>query len=326
MTDAIRAEGLVKEFKGKTALAGVDLVARSGAVLGVLGPNGSGKTTTVRILATLLRPDAGHAAVGGFDVVKRPHDVRRLIGLTGQYAAVDADLSGTQNLVLIARLLGYSRPDARARAAELMERFRLADAAERAAKTYSGGMRRRLDLAASLVGRPSLLFLDEPTTGLDPHSRNELWEVVRELVQDDVTVLLTTQYLEEADQLADDIMVLDHGKVISRGTPDELKMRAGSQVLQVSPVEPGLLPRVAAIVEAVSGSEVRSGESTASASVTDPAVLPEVVRRLDDGGIAVAELTLRKPSLDEVFLALTGRPADDVPAADPAASPERTTA
>ncbi|MFC3997752.1 ATP-binding cassette domain-containing protein [Nocardiopsis sediminis] len=326
MTDAIRAEGLVKEFKGKAALAGVDLVARSGAVLGVLGPNGSGKTTTVRILASLLRPDAGHATVGGFDVVKRPHDVRRLIGLTGQYAAVDADLSGTQNLLLIARLLGFSRGDARARAAELMERFRLTDAAERAAKTYSGGMRRRLDLAASLVGRPSLLFLDEPTTGLDPHSRNELWEVVRELVQDDVTVLLTTQYLEEADQLADDIVVLDHGKVISRGTPDELKMRAGSQVLQVRPMEPGLLPRVAAIVEAVSGSEVRSGESTASASVTDPAVLPEVVRRLDDSGIAVAELTLRKPSLDEVFLALTGRPADDIPAADSAASPERTKA
>src|SRR5690606_38146210 len=233
MTDAIRAEGLVKRFKEQTALAGVDLVARRGAVLGVLGPNGSGKTTTVRILATLLRPDGGHAEVDGLDVVRNPHEVRRKIGLTGQYAAVDQDLSGTQNLMLIARLLGFSRRGARARAAELLGRFSLTDAADRPAKTYSGGMRRRLDLAASLVGRPSLLYLDEPTTGLDPHSRNELWDVVRGLVDDGVTVLLTTQYLEEADQLADDIVVLDHGRVISRGTPDELKAQAGSQVLQV---------------------------------------------------------------------------------------------
>ncbi|WP_067974180.1 ATP-binding cassette domain-containing protein [Nocardiopsis trehalosi] len=324
MTDAIRAEGLVKHFKGSTALAGVDLVAREGAVLGVLGPNGSGKTTTVRILATLLRPDGGRAEVGGFDVVRRPHEVRRLIGLTGQYAAVDADLSGTQNLTLIARLLGYSRGDARARAAELLERFGLTDAAERAAKTYSGGMRRRLDLAASLVGRPSLLYLDEPTTGLDPHSRNELWDVVRELVGDGVTVLLTTQYLEEADQLADDIIVLDHGKVISRGTPDELKERAGAQVLQVRPADPARLDRAAAVVEAVTRSEVRSADGGASASVTDPAVMPEVVRRLDEEGIAVAELTLRRPSLDEVFLAITGRPADDAPADGTEAAPERT--
>ncbi|WP_017540588.1 daunorubicin resistance protein DrrA family ABC transporter ATP-binding protein [Nocardiopsis halophila] len=327
MTDAIRAEGLVKRFKGTTALDGVDLVARAGAVLGVLGPNGSGKTTTVRILATLLAPDGGHATVGGHDVVREPHEVRRTIGLTGQYAAVDQDLTGSQNLVLIARLLGYSRAGARARAAELLARFSLSEAADRPAKTYSGGMRRRLDLAASLVGRPSLLYLDEPTTGLDPHSRNELWEVVRGLVDDGVTVLLTTQYLEEADQLADDIAVLDHGKVISRGTPDELKARAGAQVLQVQPVHGAELERAGGIVEQVTGSEVRTAERTASASVTDPAVMPEVVRRLDDAGIAVAELNLRKPSLDEVFLALTGHPADDAPGgADGAAPAERTNA
>ncbi|MDA2808871.1 ATP-binding cassette domain-containing protein [Nocardiopsis suaedae] len=325
MTDAIRAEGLVKRFKGTTALDGVDLVARAGAVLGVLGPNGSGKTTTVRILATLLTPDGGRATVGGHDVVRAPHEVRRTIGLTGQYAAVDQDLTGTQNLVLIARLLGYSRAGARTRAAELLARFSLSDAADRPAKTYSGGMRRRLDLAASLVGRPSLLYLDEPTTGLDPHSRNELWDVVRALTDDGVTVLLTTQYLEEADQLADDIAVLDHGKVISRGTPDELKARAGAQVLQVQPLHAGQLERVGGIVEQVTGSEVRTNERTASASVTDPAVMPEVVRRLDDAGISVAELNLRKPSLDEVFLALTGRPAEDTTGgADGAAPAERT--
>ncbi|QBI54749.1 ATP-binding cassette domain-containing protein [Streptomonospora litoralis] len=314
MTDAIRAEGLVKRFKGETALGGVDLAARTGAVLGVLGPNGSGKTTTVRILSTLLRPDAGHATVAGHDVMREPHLVRRRIGLTGQYAAVDEDLTGTQNLVLIARLLGFSRASARARSAELMERFALTFAADRAVKTYSGGMRRRLDLAASLVGRPALLYLDEPTTGLDPHSRNELWDVVRTLVHDGVTVLLTTQYLEEADQLADDIAVLDRGEVISRGTPDELKARAGAQVLQVRPLEAARLERVGRIVEAVTGSEVRSGEGAANASVTDTTVMPEVVRRLDEEEIAVAELTLRRPSLDEVFLALTGHTAETVPA------------
>ncbi|MUL43552.1 ATP-binding cassette domain-containing protein [Streptomonospora sp. PA3] len=327
MTDAIRAEGLVKRFKGQTALGGVDLTARTGAVLGVLGPNGSGKTTTVRILATLLQPDSGHAVVGGYDVVREPHQVRRQIGLTGQYAAVDEDLTGTQNLVLIARLLGFSRSAAKVRAGELMDRFALAFAADRPVKTYSGGMRRRLDLAASLVGRPSLLYLDEPTTGLDPHSRNELWDVVRTLVDDGVTVLLTTQYLEEADQLADDIAVLDRGEVISRGTPDELKARAGSQVLQVRPLESARLEQVGRIVEDVTGSEVRSGEGAANASVTDTTVMPEVVRRLDDEGIAVAELALRRPSLDEVFLALTGHTAENVPdsgGAAGAAETERT--
>ncbi|WP_047869060.1 ATP-binding cassette domain-containing protein [Nocardiopsis sp. RV163] len=311
MTDAIRAEGLVKQFKGKRALDGVDLRAGAGAVLGVLGPNGSGKTTTVRILATLLRPDEGHAEVGGFDVARQPHEVRRLIGLTGQYAAVDADLTGTQNLVLIARLLGFDRAGARARSAELMERFGLSDAADRPAKTYSGGMRRRLDLAASLVGRPSLLYLDEPTTGLDPHSRNGLWDVVRGLVDDGVTVLLTTQYLEEADQLADDLMVLDHGRVISEGTPEELKSRAGNQVLEVRTVETGELSLATRIIEAVTSTPVSSDGLLASVAVTDSAVLPEVVRRLDEQGVAVAELSLRKPSLDEVFLALTGHAAEE---------------
>ncbi|GLU49052.1 ATP-binding cassette domain-containing protein [Nocardiopsis ansamitocini] len=324
MTNAIRAEGLVKRFKGKAALAGVDLVARAGAVLGVLGPNGSGKTTTVRILSTLLRPDEGHALVGGFDVVRQPHQVRRLIGLTGQYAAVDQELTGVQNLMLIARLLGYSRPDARLRTAELLERFALTDAGDRTAKTYSGGMRRRLDLAASLVGRPSVLYLDEPTTGLDPHSRNELWDVVRGLVDEGVTVLLTTQYLEEADQLADDIMVLDHGKVIATGTPEELKGRAGHQVLQLQTVRPEQAQTAAAIVAEVTGAEARLTEHGVGASVTDPGTMPEVVRRLDAAQIGVAELSLRKPSLDEVFLAITGRTAAPERADAPIDSPERT--
>ena len=310
MTDAIRAEGLVKAFKGKRALDGVDLTARTGAVLGVLGPNGSGKTTTVRILSTLLRPDEGHATVGGFDVLRQPHEVRRQIGLTGQYAAVDAELTGTQNLVLIARLLGFDRAQARVRSAELLERFGLADAGGRPAKTYSGGMRRRLDLAASLVGRPGLLYLDEPTTGLDPHSRNGLWDVVRGLVNDGVTVLLTTQYLEEADQLADDIMVLDHGRVISQGTPEELKNQAGDQVLELRTVDGGQLALAAKIVETVTGAPVTDDGLVASVPVTDAALLPEVVRRLDEQGVSVGELSLRKPSLDEVFLALTGRTAE----------------
>ncbi|MDE3723895.1 ATP-binding cassette domain-containing protein [Nocardiopsis sp. N85] len=311
MTHAIRAEGLVKEFKGKRALDRVDLTARTGTVLGVLGPNGSGKTTTVRILATLLRPDAGHAEVGGFDVMRRPHEVRRLIGLTGQYAAVDDELTGIQNLVLIARLLGFDRSGARARADELLERFSLSDAGGRPAKTYSGGMRRRLDLAASLVGRPALLYLDEPTTGLDPRSRNGLWDVVRDLVDDGVTVLLTTQYLEEADRLADDLMVLDHGRVISRGTPEELKNRTGDQVLELRTVDPGRLPLATRIIEAVTSSPVTRDDLVASVAVSDPRVLPEVVRRLDEQGVAVAELSLRKPSLDEVFLALTGHSAEE---------------
>src|SRR5215468_4466155 len=235
MTDAILAEGLVKRFGATTALAGVDLAVRTGTVFGLLGPNGAGKTTAVRILATLLPPDGGRATVGGHDVLGQPHRVRQLIGLTGQYASVDETLTGAENLVLIGRLLGLPRAQAKRRAGELLAAFRLDDAAGRPAKTYSGGMRRRLDLAASLVGRPRVLFLDEPTTGLDSHSRNEVWGMIRALVADGTTVLLTTQYLDEADQLAHDIAVIDHGTVIATGTPDELKASAGRQVLEVTP-------------------------------------------------------------------------------------------
>jgi oleandomycin transport system ATP-binding protein len=305
MTYAIQAEGLVKRFGDTVALDGVDLAVRAGTVLGMLGPNGAGKTTAVRILATLLRPDAGRATVDGHDVVRDAHQVRQLIGLTGQYASVDEMLTGTENLVMIGRLLGMPRPEAKARAAELLEHFELWDARDRAAKTFSGGMRRRLDLAASLVGRPSILFLDEPTTGLDPHARGGLWETVRDLVHDGVTVLLTTQYLDEADQLADDIVVIDQGKVIAEGSPDELKNQVGGQVLQVRPVDPRDRETVAGLVSMVTGGMQIEGDLV-TAPVLDPAVLPTIVRRLDDAGVVVAELSLRRSSLDEVFLSLTG--------------------
>ena len=308
MTNAIEATGLVKRFGKTTALAGVDLVARPGTVLGVLGPNGAGKTTAVRILATLLRADGGQARVCGYDVARQAHQVRQLIGLTGQYASVDEGLSGINNLIMIGRLLGQSRRGARARATELLQRFDLSDAAQRPVKTYSGGMRRRLDLAASLVGDPRVLYLDEPTTGLDPRSRTDVWGMIRGLVADGVTVLLTTQYLDEADQLAGDIVVIDHGKVIATGTPDELKDRAGSQVLEVEPASRAWLDRAAAVLARRTGAEPAADTDSGlvRVAVADAAVLPVIIRDLDEAGVDLAEFTLRKASLDEVFLALTG--------------------
>jgi oleandomycin transport system ATP-binding protein len=311
MNHAILAEGLVRRFGDTTALSGVDLAARTGTVLGLLGPNGAGKTTAVRILATLLTPDAGYARVCGYDVVRQAHQVRRQIGLTGQYASVDEALTGAENLILIGRLLGLPRPEARATARRLLADFHLDDAGDRAAKTYSGGMRRRLDLAASLVGRPRVLFLDEPTTGLDPRGRTELWEVVRTMVTGGVTVLLTTQYLDEADALADEIAVVDHGRVIASGTPAQLKARMGGQVLHVRPVDPADRDTVARILSGVTGHRTDGAgpDGSASAPVADPGTMPAAVRALDDAGVAVAELALRSATLDEVFLSLTGRPA-----------------
>ncbi|TDD63592.1 ATP-binding cassette domain-containing protein [Actinomadura rubrisoli] len=314
MTNAIQADGLVKRFGETEALAGVSLTAQAGTVLGVLGPNGAGKTTVTRILATLIEPTEGTAQVGGHDVVKEAHKVRQLIGLTGQYAGVDEMLTGTENLILIGRLLGMPRRESRARAAELLERFQLTDASERAAKTYSGGMRRRLDLAASLVGRPQILFLDEPTTGLDPRSRNGLWDIVRGLTKDGVTVLLTTQYLEEADQLADDIIVIDRGQVIAHGTSDMLKAQVGGQVLEVRPIDAADADAAARIVGELAGAEPELRDGMVSVPITDPGLMPAAVRRLDDAGVAVGELSLRKSSLDEVFFALTGHHTDDIDA------------
>jgi oleandomycin transport system ATP-binding protein len=312
MTHAIWAEGLVKRFGGTIALGGVDLVVRTGTVHGLLGPNGAGKTTAVRVLATLLRPDAGHATVGGYDVVRDAHQVRQLIGVTGQYASVDEALTGTENLQLIGRLLGMSRRDTKQRARELLAWFGLSDAAGRAAKTYSGGMRRRLDLAASLVGRPHMLYLDEPTTGLDPRSRLGLWGLVRSLVADGVTVLLTTQYLEEADELADELAVIDHGKVIATGTPEELKAKTGARSLAVRPADPANVPVVISVVGQLAGVAPEVDGLVVTAPVTDPAVLAAAVRRLDDAGVVITELTLRNPSLNEVFLSLTtGRPTEE---------------
>jgi oleandomycin transport system ATP-binding protein len=316
MTYAIQATGLVKRFGETEALAGVDLEAREGTVLGVLGPNGAGKTTAVRILATLLRPDGGTARVGGYDVVHEAHRVRQLIGLTGQYASVDEMLTGTENLVMIGRLLGRPRREAKRRAAELLERFELWDARDRAAKTYSGGMRRRLDLAASLVGDPKILYLDEPTTGLDPRGRGGLWDIISDLTEDGVTVLLTTQYLEEADQLADDLVVIDHGRVIASGTPNELKTQVGGQVLEVRPVTEADHITVARVVSELVDSPAQVEEGLVSAAIKDPAVLAAIVRRLDDAGVVVAELSLRQSSLNEVFLSLTGHPAEEEPSDD----------
>jgi oleandomycin transport system ATP-binding protein len=312
MTPAgIVAEGLVKRFGTVKALDGVDLEVTEGSVMGLLGPNGAGKTTAIRILSTLLLPDAGRATVGGYDVVRQPGAVRRVIGLTGQYAAVDELLSGHENLYMIGRLLGLPPKEARARADALLQSFELSDAANKIVKTYSGGMRRRLDLAASLVGRPRFLYLDEPTTGLDPRSRRQLWNMITGLVREGMTVLLTTQYLDEADQLADRIAVIDRGRVIAVGTSDELKAKIGGQVVEAR-VDPRDIEAVARLLKDVSGNEPTVDRDTqlVSVAVGDPSALRTASRQLDEAGITVNELALRRPSLDEVFLSLTGRPAD----------------
>jgi oleandomycin transport system ATP-binding protein len=314
-TSAIEAEGLVRTFGSVRALDGIDMVAREGTVFGLLGPNGAGKTTAIRVLSTLIRPDAGRASVGGYDVVRQPAEVRRLIGLTGQYAAVDELLSGHENLFMLGRLLGLPSRDARARARELLAAFDLADAANKYVKTYSGGMRRRLDLAASLVGRPRFLYLDEPTTGLDPRSRLELWGMIRALVAEGTTVLLTTQYLEEADRLADEIVVIDHGRVIAAGTPQQLKTRIAGQVLEARPADPADLGAVEKILSSFSDGDdgAYNDGQLVTVSIADRSVLGQAVRRLDEEGIVVEDLSLRRPSLDEVFLAITGHLAEEEP-------------
>jgi oleandomycin transport system ATP-binding protein len=311
-TYAIEATGLTKRFGETVALDGVDLAAREGTVLGVLGPNGAGKTTAVRILATLLRPDAGSARVAGLDVQRDAAAVRALVGLTGQYASVDEDLTGTQNLVMIGQLLDLPTRQARTRAGELLAWFDLTDAAGRVAKTYSGGMRRRLDLAASLVGRPAVIFLDEPTTGLDPAKREEMWDVVRRVVADGSTVLLTTQYLEEADALADEITVIDHGRVIAHDTPDGLKRVVGGQRVRVRPADPARAGDVRAILTELTGSApAESARHEFTARVDDDSLLPELVHRVSGAGISVHELSLYLPTLDEVFLTLTSRRSEN---------------
>lgn len=304
---AIEAEGLVKRYRETTALRDVHLAVPAGTVHGVLGPNGAGKTTAVRILATLLTPDAGRATVAGHDLIRDPVAVRRSIGLTGQYAALDEDLSALENLTLIGRLLKMPRGEARARARELLGNFGLTDAVARPVKTYSGGMRRRADLAASLVGRPAVLYLDEPTTGLDPHSRNEVWETVRALVADGVTVLLTTQYLEEADQLADRITVFNHGTVVAEGRPDELKRMAGGQTLEVRATRRDEVDTVAQIMLGLTGQLPARDEDTGrlTVPVQDPMVLSALVHKLGEAEVAFDELGLRLPTMDEAFLALT---------------------
>jgi ABC-2 type transport system ATP-binding protein len=312
MNTAIEARGLTKAFGPTVAADGIDLTVPPGVVYALLGPNGAGKTTTIRLLATLLRPDAGEARVFGLDVVREPEAVRRRIALTGQFASVDPDLTGRENLVLLARLLGFSRRDARARTAELLDGFDLADASGRQVKGYSGGMRRRLDIAASLVVVPELLFLDEPTTGLDPRSRSHVWQLVRELVAAGTTVLLTTQYLDEADQLADRVAVIDRGTVVAEGTPGELKAAVGHSRLRVRLRDPGRRADAARLLADQLGVDfdLERDEAAISSRITRPEAVPEALAQLARNGIEAAAFAFGQPSLDEVFLALTGRTTD----------------
>jgi len=323
MTDAaVVASGLVKKFGEVVALDGIDLVVPRGQVVGLLGPNGAGKTTTVRILSTLLKPTSGTATVAGFDVVKQADEVRRAIGLTGQYAAVDEYLTGRENLRMFGELYHLKPSYVRERSVELLEWFDLTAAADRPVRTYSGGMRRRLDLAASLVAQPSILFLDEPTTGLDPRSRLGLWGVIQGLVAQGTTVLLTTQYLEEADQLANDIVVIDKGRVIAHGTSEELKDQIGGDRIEIAVVDPAALGRAVEVIRSVSTGEPKIDELRVSAPVSGGStVLVDAIRALDLEHIEVADLVLRRPTLDDVFLSLTGHAAEEETAA--AAEPAR---
>jgi ABC-2 type transport system ATP-binding protein len=308
---AINVTGLVKSFGDVRALEGVDLQVPPGSVLGLLGPNGAGKTTAVRVLTTLLKPDAGTVLVTGLDVVRDAVELRSRIGLAGQYAAVDENLTGLENLVMVGRLYGESRGAAKRRGQELLERFDLVDAAKRPAKTYSGGMRRRLDLAAALVARPPVLFLDEPTTGLDPRSRLQVWATIEGLVAEGTTVLLTTQYLDEADRLADLIAVIDRGHVIAEGTPDELKDRVGGERLEVHLADPGAVAAAVRALAPMSDEPPTADDETVRLTVRQrTGTIVEAVRRLDEVGVGVDDLGLRRPTLDDVFLSLTGHAAE----------------
>ncbi|MCB8902769.1 MULTISPECIES: ATP-binding cassette domain-containing protein [unclassified Streptomyces] len=318
MPGAIYAEGLVKTFGDVRALDGVDLDVPEGTVLGLLGPNGAGKTTAVRVLTTLLQPDSGRAVVAGIDVLKDPDEVRRRIGLSGQFAAVDEYLTGRENLQMVGQLYQMRAKDAKVRADELLERFNLADAADRTAKTYSGGMRRRLDLAAALVVSPPVMFMDEPTTGLDPRNRQGLWEVIKELVAGGTTLLLTTQYLEEADHLAHDICVVDHGKVIARGTSDQLKAQTGGERVEVVVHESGMIGDARDVlarygIEGIGHGEVSVEDHTRKLTVPvagGAKLLAEVIRDLDAVGVEIDDIGLRRPTLDDVFISLTGHAAE----------------
>ena len=322
MAPIIEATGLTKHYGEVHALDGLDLVAESGRVTALLGPNGAGKTTFISAVATLLRPDSGSLRVAGIDAMADPKSVRKVIGLAGQYASVEPAMTGSENLEMVARLFGLGRPEAKAAASDVLGKLGLSDAGDRLVRTYSGGMRRRLDLGASLVGRPQLLLLDEPTTGLDPRSRSELWEAIRMLVSDGTDVLLTTQYLEEADQLARDIVIVDHGKVIASGTPDELKGMGGRDVIEVHPRSRDDLSAVTDILASVAAEPPRTDDDTHRVSApveVGSAELATVVRLLDERGLHVDDIGLRRPTLDEVFLALTGQPAESPAEPDPTA-------